>query len=132
MMPNPAFFSERSSPVVNANGKPGNVSVARGISSLDQESVKEIKGRKGESLLSLIGRPDFIRREGLAQIRQYRAKTCIFDFFMSGKTTDKKVQHAEVRSDGVCKAPARGCFAELLQGRIVNKNAFGPFKAISL
>ena len=131
-MPNPVFFSERSSPFFNANGKPYNVSVARGISSLDQESVKEFKGRKGEYLLSLIGRPDFVRREGLAQIWQYRANACIFDLFLYGKSTNRKVQHAEVRGDEVDKPPARGCFAKLLQGRIVNKTAFGSFKAFSL
>ena len=132
MMPDPAFFSGHSGSSFNANGKPGNESEALDISSLDQKHVKEFKGRDGKFLLSLIGRPDFIRREGLAQIWQYRSNACIFDLFLYGKSTNKKVQHAEVRGDGVDRSPARGCFAKLLQDRIVNKNAFGPVKAFSL
>ena len=132
MMPDPAFFGEHSGSSFNANGKPGNVSAALDVSSLDQERFNEFKGRDGKSLISLIGRPDFVRREGLAQIWQYRANACIFDLFLYGKSTNRKVQHAEVRGDEVDKPPARGCFAKLLQDRIVNKNAFGPVKAFSL
>ena len=128
MMPDPAFFGGRSGSSFNANGQPGNVSVALDISSLDQERVKEFNGRDGKSLFSLIGRPDFIRREGLAEIWQYRANACIFDLFLYGRSTNKKVQHAEVRGDGVDNSPARGCFAKLLQDRIVKKTHLAPLK----
>jgi hypothetical protein len=138
MMPDLAFFGSGLSPASKAKGQPGRVSVALpttvtlGISSLDQKSAKEFKEREGKSLLSLIGRPDFVRRDGPVQIWQYRSNACTFDLFMYGKSADKTVKHAEVRGDGVGKTPARGCFAKLLQRRVANKHALGPVKAFSL
>jgi hypothetical protein len=106
--------------------------ITRGISSLKEKSAKEFKGYKAQSLVGLIGRPDFMRRDGPAQIWQYRSNACILDLFMYGATTDKKVKHAELRGSKIGKGPSRGCFAKLLQGRTTNKHASAHAKDSSL
>lgn len=130
----PSFFTNSVTiqlppPPTSKTAHPGKVSVplpkeiTRGAASLKQKSAKEFKGYKAKSLVGLIGRPDFVRRDGLAQIWQYRSNACILDLFMYGATTDKKVKHAELRGGTIGKGPSRGCFAKLLLGRTTHKHA---------
>ena len=41
---------------------------------------------------------DFVRRDGSAQIWQYRATNCILDLFLYQAGSETKVKHAELRS----------------------------------
>jgi hypothetical protein len=106
--------------------------VTLGISSLKAESAGELRGRPAKSLVSVIGRPDFVRRDGSAQIWQYRNARCILDLFVYGGETAEQVKHAELRGSAVGKAPARGCFAKMMQGRIAHQTALAPVTKPSL
>ncbi|HAA92191.1 MAG TPA: hypothetical protein DCE33_07075 [Rhodospirillaceae bacterium] len=106
--------------------------ITLGISKLDENGAKEFKGQKAESLVRVIGRPDFVRRDGPAQIWQYRSSACILDLFVYGKQSEQKIAHSELRGSAVGKAPANGCFAKLLEGRIGSKHALRSIKASSL
>jgi hypothetical protein len=130
----PSFFTDSAAiqlpqPATAKNAHPGEVTVplpkeiTRGISSLKEKSAKEFNGYQAQSLVGLIGRPDFVRRDGPAQIWQYRSNACILDLFMYGATTDKTVKHAELRGGTIGKGPSRGCFAKLLHGRTTHKHA---------
>ena len=138
MMTDPADFSESSSSPLNIHDQPDNVSLALstaiilGMSSLDERNAKEFNGRQSESLINLIGQPDFVRRDGVVEIWQYRSKACIFDLFIYGKSVDKTVKYAEVRGDGIGTGPQLVCFAKLLQARVIKKHAIGSTKPSSL
>ena len=97
--------------------------VTLGISALDEKGAREFKGQKTASVVSVIGRPDFVRKDGPAQIWQYRSRACILDLFVYGGKPDQKIAHSELRGSAVGKAPATGCFAKLLEGRLGSKHA---------
>ena len=71
-----------------------NVAVAKGI----RFDANEFVGSSPDSVLPILGAPDFVRRDGTAQIWQYRATNCILDLFLYQAGSETKVKHAELRS----------------------------------
>ena len=48
-------------------------------------------------MLPILGAPDFVRRDGSAQIWQYRATNCVLDLFLYKNGNETHVKHAEIR-----------------------------------
>ena len=64
----------------------------------------------------LLGKPGLIRRDGPAEVWQYRAASCILDVFLFGSNGDLKVTYFELRGRGAARRSRRECFAGMLVG----------------
>lgn len=80
----------------------------------------QVVGMAPGELQSLLGRPEFVRRDMTAQVWQYRRSRCVLDLFLYGdEGTGPQVVHYEVRplrhdASGLSDTAQRGCFAQLL------------------
>jgi hypothetical protein len=74
----------------------------------------------GPEVTARLGPPDLLRRDGTAEVRQYRSSACILDLFLypaDGETL--AVRHAELRGPGLDADARRLCLGEMLQARAV-------------
>ena len=60
-------------------------------------SPKDLVGKSGVQITSAIGAPAFRRKDGAAQIWQYRGTNCLLDVFLYKQGAALKVKHAELR-----------------------------------
>lgn len=74
---------------------------------------EEYVGYAPERLLPLLGAPDFVRRDGGAQVWQYRAEHCVLDLFLYGKGNDSRVKHVELRKRLPTAEPVEQCFSRM-------------------
>lgn len=74
---------------------------------------EEFVGYKPDALLPVLGAPDFVRRDGPAQIWQYRAENCVFDLFLYRDGDTSRVNHVELRERGATSEPAEACYARM-------------------
>jgi hypothetical protein len=66
------------------------------------------------SVSTLLGKPQFVRREATARVWQYRAGACVLDLFLYDSESDYEVVHYEFRSAAKLFEEPPGCFEELL------------------
>ncbi|MDH5557335.1 MAG: hypothetical protein OEZ03_08290 [Alphaproteobacteria bacterium] len=59
---------------------------------------QHLMGLDRARLAEKLGKPALIRRDGDAEVWQYRADRCVLDLFLYG--TDKKVEHVDLRDRG--------------------------------
>lgn len=78
---------------------------------------EEFIGYRPQRLLPIMGAPDFVRRDGPAQIWQYRAENCVLDLFLYGKNDDSQVRHVELRERVPGVEPVEQCFSRLRAAR---------------
>ena len=71
-------------------------------------------GLKRTDIARLLGRPDLLRRDGDAEIWQYRAGSCILDIFLYEEPGGMRVAHADFRGN----APGRSCAEVVAAGRM--------------
>jgi hypothetical protein len=84
--------------------------------------LDSLPGMRGTELTTLMGAPQFRRRDGQAEIWQYRGSACTLDVFLYTDGNDLRVRYVEARGRGGTKdAPdsgqARACAASLLDTR---------------
>lgn len=60
-------------------------------------SPKDMVGKSGLQITSAIGAPAFRRKDGEAQIWQYRGTNCLLDVFLYKDGASLKVKYAELR-----------------------------------
>lgn len=81
-------------------------------------SPEEFLGFSPERVLPILGAPDFVRRDGNAQIWQYRANHCVLDLFLYQNGSDTRVKHAELRSRVATSAESvDSCYTRMRQER---------------
>ena len=68
---------------------------------------------KRADIARMLGRPDLLRRDGDAEIWQYRAGSCILDIFLYEEPGGMRVAHADFRGN----APGRSCADAVASGR---------------
>jgi hypothetical protein len=71
------------------------------------------QGLAGAELVRLLGRPDMLRRDGGAEIWQYRAGACILHLFLYEEGGALLVVHAEARN----RTSGRACLAPRIEER---------------
>lgn len=76
----------------------------------------ELIGRESAEVAKLLGKPTFARRDGGAEIWQYRGKACILDLFLYKGQLGRLVEHAELRRRNEGKISDRDCLADVLAG----------------
>lgn len=97
-----------------AGGAPYN-----GIASLPpvDEDPRQLMGLDRAALTARLGKPALVRRDGDAEVWQYRADRCVLDLFLYG--AEKKVEHTDLRNrGGESEATVRGCFANMLRAAL--------------
>lgn len=103
----PAAAPERQARLTPPGGKP---------------SLDTLPGMRGAELTTLLGAPQFRRRDGQAEIWQYRGSACTLDVFLYTDGNDLRVRYVEARGRGNAKEPAeageaRACAGSLLDAR---------------
>ncbi len=82
----------------------------------------QVVGLLPREIFSLLGQPEFVRRDMSAQVWQYRRSACVLDLFLyEDKGAGQKVVYYEVRpmrqdASSLSETAQRGCFAALLLG----------------
>jgi hypothetical protein len=78
---------------------------------------EEFIGFSPERVLPILGAPDFVRRDGSAQIWQYRAPDCVLDLFLYQAGSETHVKHAELRSRVPNAESIDSCYSRMRQER---------------
>ena len=74
----------------------------------------ELIGRESAEVAELLGRPDFTRSDGPAEVWQYRGERCVLDVFLYKNDLGRLVEHAELRRRGAGVISDRDCVADVL------------------
>ena len=78
-----------------------------------------LSGLARTELTTLLGAPDFGRRDGPAEILQYRNGTCILDIFLYKESANESflVAHVEARNLDMQEVPGEDCLRSLRETR---------------
>ena len=75
---------------------------------------QQLMGLDQAALNEKLGKPALIRRDGNAEVWQYRADRCVLDLFLYGVA--KRVEHVDLRNRGDgSEGSVRNCFAGMLR-----------------
>jgi hypothetical protein len=81
--------------------------------------LEHLPGISGRELASSFGTPDFLRRDGNAEIWQYRAASCILDIFLYPEPDELRVAYAEARPRGAQRTTPESCAAAVAGRRAI-------------
>jgi len=74
----------------------------------------QLLGLSGDDIAARLGKPALIRRDGDAEVWQYRRMRCVLDLFMYGSR--KQVEHVDLRDRGDATDEAvQACFRRMLE-----------------
>ena len=65
------------------------------------------------TISSLLGKPEFVRREATARVWQYRIARCVLNLFLYDEAAGHRVIHYEFRPTMVGSGPIDDCFEQL-------------------
>lgn len=100
----------------NQVGSGGESLFYNGMASLSKVNAdpQQLLGMDGVALNDLLGAPSVVRREGDAEIWQYRAEECVLDLFLYGGMP--QVEHVDLRDRGDASEEAvAACFVGILE-----------------
>jgi len=81
------------------------------------DDPEQLVGLDHDGLSEKLGKPALIRRDGDAEIWQYRAENCVLDLFLYGE--DKRVVHVDLRDRGDGdENSVRECFVGMLRNAL--------------
>lgn len=72
-------------------------------------------GLDGHRVAARLGPASFVRRDGPAEVWQYRAEACVLDLYLYKENGGLTVAHVDLRKRPAATLPARRCFAALLE-----------------
>lgn len=82
------------------------------------DDPKQLLGLDRDALNEKLGEPTLVRRDGDAEVWQYRAEHCVLDLFLYG--SEKKVEHVDLRDrEKGDELSVRKCFADMLRERLL-------------
>jgi hypothetical protein len=77
----------------------------------------QLLGMTSETLGEILGKPTIVRRDGGAEVWQYRSEACVLDLFLYGGM--KQVEHVDLRDRGdSTDVMVRACFVRMLRDDI--------------
>ena len=79
---------------------------------------QQFLGLVGTAVVLKLGVPNLIRRDGTAEIWQYRETACILDVFLYASGDEQLVRHIELRRRNTSNELYQRCFVELLKAEI--------------
>jgi hypothetical protein len=80
-------------------------------------NASDFKGFGPDRVLPILGAPDFVRRDGNAQIWQYRATDCVLDLFLYKTNGETTVKHAELRPRVAGAESLDACYSRMREER---------------
>ncbi len=117
---NPPLSDEALDALKSASAADGTASRDGALSPGGREALlaarydaKDFLGFGPDRLLPILGAPDFVRRDGPAQVWQYRAKHCVLDLFLYENGENSRVEHVELRRRGHGAEPIDRCFSRM-------------------
>ena len=81
------------------------------------DNPQQFMGLGDEAVIATLGDPDLTRRDGPAEIRQFRGQDCVLDLFMYPASGDLAVRHVELRGPSLTPAARRACLVDLIRDR---------------
>jgi hypothetical protein len=98
----------------SAPSKPAGADVASRSIGTDQ-----LSGIGRSQVVALLGPADFHRKDGLAEIMQYRNSSCILDVFLYAKTGsgEAQVHYVEAHDQSMKTVSSDNCLNTVLQSR---------------
>ncbi len=89
------------------------------IGAPDDLRAARLVGKSDAEVELLFGPAQFVRAEKTAEIRQYRASSCILDLFLyrDVKSAGQRVEYAAVRNRDGGKPDEEGCLRALLEAK---------------
>ena len=79
------------------------------------DSPRQFLGQDGHRVAARLGPANFVRRDGAAEVWQYRADACVLDIYLYKEKAGLTVAHVDLRKRPAATLPARRCFAALLE-----------------
>ena len=77
-------------------------------------------GQDAKTIAASLGTPDLVRREGPAEVRQFRGGACILDLFLYPDPGDSlTVRYVDLRGSGLDDPGRRACLADMIRDRTV-------------
>ncbi len=76
---------------------------------------QQLLGLAGTVVALQLGVPSLIRRDGTAEIWQYKTTACILDVFLYASGDEQIVRHVELRNRNAGNEPHQRCFTDLLK-----------------
>lgn len=74
----------------------------------------QLLGMTSDTLGEILGKPTLVRRDGGAEVWQYRSEACVLDLFLYGGM--KQVEHVDLRDRGdSTDVMVRACFVRMLR-----------------
>ena len=64
-----------------------------------------------------VGRPHFVRRDGPAEVWQYRGEGCFLDLFLYKRGSGFHVKYVDLRSQQLGGDRLRDCLADIIRKR---------------
>jgi hypothetical protein len=113
----PAAAGAAASGTVSGVGEASKPAGAAPTAQIVRFSPDEFLGYSPERVLPVLGAPDFVRRDGTAQIWQYRATNCILDLFLYKTGNETRVRHAELRPRVPGAESVESCYSRMRQER---------------
>lgn len=92
--------------------------VAKAVAPVDDNPAQFV-GLAGDDIAAALGAPDLTRRDGPAEVRQFRGRNCVLDLFLYPASNHLAVQHVELRGPSLSQSDRRACLAELIRARNV-------------
>lgn len=78
------------------------------------DDPQQLLGLSGNDVTGRLGTPVLVRRDGPAEIWQYKATACILDVFLYTTADGQRVRYVELRGRDASTEPQRQCFVSLL------------------
>ena len=87
------------------------------FSSPIDDNPQQFMGLGDQAVMATLGDPDLTRRDGPAEIRQFRGQDCVLDLFMYPAAGDLAVRHVELRGPTLTPADRRACMVDMIRDR---------------
>ncbi|RED51470.1 hypothetical protein [Aestuariispira insulae] len=68
-------------------------------------------------LSEAVGRPHMVRRDGPAEVWQYRGDGCVLDLFLYDQENELQVKHVDLRSQSLADDSLKACLADMIRKR---------------
>lgn len=74
-------------------------------------------GLAGAAIGDRLGEPDLVRRDGPAEVRQFRGSACVLDLFLYQEGDDLTVRYVELRGASLEADARRQCLVDMIRAR---------------
>ncbi len=114
--PKPPEAPHRDIPAVTleTKPKPRTASVPPPRKPRFNDDPKQLFGLDGQRVATLLGPADFVRRDGSAEVWQYRAEACVLNVYLYKGPGGLTVAHVVLRKRERASLPPRKCFRYML------------------